>query len=210
MVDELRSSADEACVGNPERWTGGPNSGRRLEVGMPSMVGEKDTIICDLDGTIALDEARAVQYLRKPHAEHCACNPKNTMEGYDPLCTCGWKRDWDGYFAACESDEPNWPVIHTIRLFWDEGYNIRLLTGRNESVRDITERWLRTHAVPHHTLLMRPQEERMDDHILKPAIAIKSGWLPQNVLFVLEDRQRVVDSWRKLGYTVFQVAPGNF
>ena len=31
-----------------------------------------------------------------------------------------------------------------------------------------------------------------------------------NVHFVLDDRQQVVDMWRSLGLTVFQVAEGDF
>lgn len=171
---------------------------------------KKDTIICDLDGTIALDEARAEQYLRKPHGEKCAENPKNTIPGYQPLCTCGWKRDWEGYFAACEGDEPNWPVIELLKLYWAAGYNIRLLTGRDEGTRVFTERWLGQYGVPYHSLVMRPVGERTDDHILKPILARENGWYQESVVFVLEDRQRVVDAWRSLGYTCFQVAPGNF
>lgn len=165
----------------------------------------KDTIICDLDGTIALDDARAEQYLRKPHAENC-----RWWQGDAPTCECGWERDWDSYFAACKDDEPNWPVIDIIRLFWEDGYNIRILTGRKDSVREQTEAWLRKHAVPYHTLLMRPTENRTDDHILKPMMAFAQGWYKEITLFILEDRQRVVDAWRSLGYTCFQVAPGNF
>ena len=31
-----------------------------------------------------------------------------------------------------------------------------------------------------------------------------------DVLWVIDDRQQVVDMWRDLGLTVFQVAPGDF
>lgn len=169
---------------------------------------EKDTIICDLDGTVALDETRAIQYLRKPHAETCEIGMYETQNA--GTCTCGWKRDWAGYFAACSGDDPNEAVIQILRYFWDDGYTIRLLTGRDEGVRVLTEQWLRAHAVPYHSLVMRATNDRTDDHEMKPAVAFVEGWLPKNTLLVLEDRQRVVDAWRSKGYTVFQVAPGNF
>lgn len=156
---------------------------------------EKDTIICDLDGTIALDHGRAKKYL---HQEGCT----------GPGCKC--KRDWDGYFGACADDEPNWAVIDLLRLFFEDGYNIRLLSGRSASIQGATEAWLRQHAVPYHTLILRPIDDRTDDHILKIVLAFTQGWHPENVLFILEDRQRVVNSWRDAGYTCFQVAPGNF
>lgn len=174
---------------------------------MPTVGGTKNRIICDLDGTIALDEARAERYLRKPHANYCAMVASS--EG-TRACTCGWKRDWEDYFAACGEDKPNDVVIDILKMYWDNGFQIHILTGRNESVRGLTEEWLRRHAVPHHTLDMRPEDIRTDDHILKPVMAFAKGWHPEVVEVVFEDRQRVVDAWRERGYTCFQVAPGNF
>lgn len=181
---------------------------------------EKNTIICDLDGTIALDHHRA-HHLHPPHKEGCAQRIYITGDGRtetDGLlgprvhtpCNCGWKRDWDTYFSLCGGDEPNWPVIDVLRFFWEDGYNIRILTGRKDTVRSITEKWLAEHAVPHHTLVMRPEGEHTDDHIWKPRKATQLGWIPSEVYIVFEDRQRVVNSWRELGYTCFQVASGNF
>lgn len=162
------------------------------------MAREKDTIICDLDGTIALDHKR--NHFLHPH------------EHINGLCECKEKggRDWNAYFDACGGDEPNWAVIDLLRLFWEDGYNIRILTGRTERVRAITEKWLSDHAVPHHSLRMRPEEEFTDDHQLKVLWAKEEKLEPDDVLFILEDRQRVVDSWRAAGYTCFQVAPGTF
>lgn len=155
----------------------------------------KDTIICDLDGTIALDDGRAKKYL---HQAGCIG------------VGCGCKRDWDSYFFACDEDDPNWAVIDLLRLYWEDGYNIRILSGRAQRVQSITETWLARQAVPYHTLILRPENNRVDDHLMKIELAHRQGWLPENVAFVLEDRQRVVEAWRRNGYTCFQVAPGLF
>ncbi len=42
--------------------------------------------------------------------------------------------------------------------------------------------------------------------------ALKKSWLlnKDSVFMVVDDRQKVVDMWRDLGLTVFQVAPGDF
>lgn len=174
---------------------------------MCGMDQEKDTVICDLDGTIALDHGRAY-HLHPPHKEGCE------TPGLTSQVTCGScgrpKRDWDAYFSACGGDEPNWVVIDMLRLLWEEGYNIRILTGRNSAFQALTEEWLRKYAVPYHTLRMRPENDRTDDHILKPQWAEEAGYFPSNTLVIFEDRQRVVDAWRAKGYSVFQVAPGNF
>lgn len=168
---------------------------------------KKDTIICDLDGTIALDNGRAQLFLHPPHKPNCA-SLENDRIGFP--CDCGWKRDWDGYYNACDQDRPNWPVINLLRFYWEDGYNIRILTGRRESTRDVTVRWLANHAVPHHTLIMRKDGDYTDDNVLKPTVAQRYGWTPDIVEVVLEDRSRVVTAWRELGYTCFQVAPGTF
>lgn len=166
---------------------------------------KKDTIICDLDGTIALDNGRAQLFLHSPHAADCPTAKQSAAP-----CNCGWKRDWDGYYQACDQDQCNDPVANLLRFYWEEGYNIRILTGRRESTRDVTVRWLARHAVPHHTLIMRQDGNYTDDNILKPTWAQQYGWTPEVVEVVLEDRSRVVTAWRELGYTCFQVAPGTF
>lgn len=168
---------------------------------------EKDTVICDLDGTIALDVGRAY-HLHPPHREGCSTPELTAQVRCD---SCGRPpRNWEAYYSECGGDQPNWPVIDVLRLLWEDGYNIRILTGRRASTQAITEKWLREHAVPYHTLRMRPEGERLDDHILKLRWADEMGYFPSNVHIIFEDRQRVVDAWRSAGYTCFQVAPGNF
>jgi len=152
---------------------------------MPTVAGKKDVIIVDLDGTLALDHHR-VHHLHGPNGE----------------------RDWDTYFSLCSQDEPNHGIIAIVdklRHF----YEIHILTGRSESVRDDTERWLSRHGVVYSELRMRPVSEREDDHTLKIKWGGELGGLSR-VLVVFEDRARVVRAWRAAGYTVCQVAPGEF
>lgn len=145
----------------------------------------KDNIICDLDGTLALDEGRAEKYLRR-----------------------GFK-DWDGYFAACVDDEPNWDVIHILGELIGRNH-IWILSGRSESVREQTEQWLDKHRVDYDQLIMREVNDRTQDNELKLQWARTRDLTPDRVWFILEDRQRMVDAWRAEGYTTLQVAPGAF
>lgn len=88
-------------------------------------------------------------------------------------------------------------------------YWIQIYTGRVDSMKEVTIHWLNKHKVPYTVLKMRPKGERMDDHVMKVNWAKEAG-LMDEIAFVLEDRQRVVDAWRSAGIPCFQVAPGNF
>lgn len=162
----------------------------------------KDNIIVDLDGTLSLDHARASQYL------HLQCHCPE--EGDCPKCKGKGKYHlWDEYFAACEEDVVNeavWEIMDTFYPYKE----ITILSGRSDVVYDRTVAWLKKNNVPYHDLWLRPKDSRIDDFVLKVSQAKKMGMTPENTLFVLEDRQRVVDAWRAAGYTCLQVAPGNF
>lgn len=151
----------------------------------------KNIIICDIDGTLCTDEHR--NYLLQ-------CEP----------------RKWDEYFDLCHLDQPVEAVVKVLRMAkWkdrggiDPPYKIHLMTARVDTVRQKTIDWLKLHNVPYDTITFRPADSRVQDNVLKTMWANELGG-PDRVLFVLEDRQRVVDAWRQAGYTCFQVAPGNF
>lgn len=145
-------------------------------------------VICDLDGTIALDNGRAKEHLHNPDK----------------------KRDWEAYFKDCPRDAPNWPVTDLLRSLQEQRVVVWILSGRSNIVRYETERWLREHQVPYTGMVMREKDDRTDDHILKIRWARELGFEPNNVWFILEDRKRVVDAWREAGYTCFEVAKGDF
>lgn len=59
-------------------------------------------------------------------------------------------------------------------------------------------------------LFMRRTGDTRKDNIIKREIFNEHIRGKYNVLFVLDDRSRVVREWRAMGLTVFQVAEGNF
>lgn len=164
-------------------------------------------IICDLDGTIALDHARN-HYL---HKTFCPRHPRSGLPPTDD-CVCRPEdRDWKSYFDACDTDVPNLPVIEMLALyFYSTKHTIWILSGRSMSAFKKTLKWLDDHAVIYTHLQMRGQDDRTDDHKLKLKWADDFGLTPDNTLFVLEDRTRVVEAWRAKGFRCFQVAAGNF
>jgi hypothetical protein len=168
---------------------------------MLRMGGEK-IFIFDLDGTLADDRARAFHL----HPKHRAgCLP---AYGTDGTCVCGVKRDWDSYFAEAGNDLPKSSVIQVCNDLarW---HRIFILSGRSETTRDVTRKWLRDHNVTYDKLKLRGKDDRTQDDKLKLQW-VEEMKISQDVIGVFEDRQRVVDAWRAAGYTCFQVAPGNF
>lgn len=124
--------------------------------------------------------------------------------------------DWDGFFAASANDEPIWEVITAVRALHDSGQTLIASTGRPDSIRELTEAWLRKYRVPFKGLYMRKAGDHREDNmvkgelldqILKEHPAMNSTY---KLAGVFEDRQQVVDMYRARGIRVFQVAPGNF
>ena len=90
-----------------------------------------------------------------------------------------------------------------------QGFNIVIFSGRSAVTKDTTLDWLYQHDVPFDKLMMRPKKL----HFTKDS-DLKQMWLDtigvDNVAMVFDDRQQVVDMWRKNGLTCLQVADGNF
>ncbi len=114
---------------------------------------------------------------------------------------------YDG--GNCHLDQPNVPVRTVLRLF-DPSHLIIYMSGRDDTHRDKTLAWLETHYFPKGPLHMRRAGDRRKDAIVKSELFdqyVRGQW---NVFFVLDDRNQVVQMWRSLGLTVFQVADGDF
>jgi hypothetical protein len=147
------------------------------------------TVIVDLDGTLALNKHR-FHYIDKTKVV---------------------KPDWDAYFEACDKDDPNTPMIETIKIFKTTGFRIHIFSARGDIVREKTLLWLQNHDVPFDKLTLREMDSYTPDEELK------KQWLLQyypnyksEVFCVFDDRNKVVAMWRSLGLTCFQVAEGDF
>lgn len=145
----------------------------------------KSWAIFDLDGTI--------------------CNNTHRLHILEML-----PRDWDRFHSYLHKDTPNEAVVMTMRALQALGIKIALCTGRTETYRDQTIAWLRRHDLAWDRLLMRPEGNKQSDDIVKPALADDCGFSPDNVLFVMEDRDKMVRKWRQIGYVCFQVQEGAY
>ncbi len=144
--------------------------------------------IFDIDGTLALAEHRQLLVRKSPP-------------------------DWPGFFALCPFDEPNKPVVDTLAIL-SYGCDIKFFSGRSDEVRQQTIDWLAEHtcfknkAWIDSALTMRPAKNTEPDDVVKlrwlDALSIEDR---ARLVAVFDDRQKVVDMWRKAGVACFQVRP---
>jgi len=100
-------------------------------------------------------------------------------------------------------------VLHALYMTYID--RIILLSGRDESCRSETDRWLQHHNVPYHELHMRASGDRRPDYVVKIELFEKHIRSRFNVVNGLDDRDSVVAGWRKrLGLPTWQVNYGNF
>ena len=78
------------------------------------------------------------------------------------------------------------------------------------NVRILTETWLRDNGIRYDRLIMRRSRDERPDDIVKEELYREHIHPFYDVEFVLDDRNRVVDMWRRIGLRCFQVQPGDF
>jgi len=120
--------------------------------------------------------------------------------------------DRDVYDASkADEDTLNKPVANILNAFADKGYTILLVSGRDEAYREPTERFLAKHEIPYSQLFMRTTKDMRKDAIIKRDIYEAEIAGKYFIDFILDDRNQVVDLWRKqLKLTCLQVNYGDF
>lgn len=124
--------------------------------------------------------------------------------------TIAIKGDRDIYDGSkVHLDSVNEPVMSILKKMYTDNVII-MVSGRDGQYEDATRRWLIENGVPHDFLFMRKPGDRRKDSIVKEEIfdnEIRGSFF---VRFVLDDRNQVVDMWRRIGLPCFQVNPGDF
>lgn len=118
----------------------------------------------------------------------------------------------DPYNAAtCDNDLLNEPVAAALKMAKQQGYQVILLSGREDKFREPTMRFLDKHQIGYDLLLMRTSNDFRKDNIIKRELFEGEIQGKYFVEFLLDDRNQVVDMWRKdLHLPCFQVNYGDF
>ena len=122
------------------------------------------------------------------------------------------KMDWSIFQDPknIDLDIPNQKVVDMLHMIDNtDNFQIWIVSGRSDATQDATIDWLNRYGINYDHLIMRPQKHLfMPDNDFKQMVLDDIG--VDNIDMVFDDRQQVVDMWRKNGLTCFQVADGNF
>lgn len=167
-------------------------------------------IIFDLDSTLADCEHR--RHFLEDRREINSLNVFHVISEK-------FKPDWKSFYEACDKDLPILPAILTMRRL-SKFDNIHIWSGRDESVREKTEKWLRDNFITYSELKMRPEGNT------EPQEALKEQWLDELIIkrvsqklltgkdfnlteeckpiqFVFDSDIESIKMWRRRGIFVF-------
>ncbi|MFE2148881.1 AAA family ATPase [Streptomyces lavendulae] len=114
-------------------------------------------------------------------------------------------------FTRCGLDLLNEPVRYALDAFKQAGNDtVVLLSGRSEDHRAETQEWLARHEVPYDELWMRASGDQRRDDVVKAELFDAHVRHRYNVRVSLDDRDRVVAVWRRMGLPTWQVNYGDF
>lgn len=150
-------------------------------------------VIFDLDGTLA-DITHRLHYIKG----YQTGDEQNSV-------------DWNTFNEACVNDEPKWDIIELLDVFKTNNYKIIICTGRagTPKVMALTKQWLKIHCIEYDAIYFRGEKDFRSDDVVKRGMLndIKNRW---TILMAIDDRQRVVEMWRKEGLTCLQCQKGDY
>ena len=139
----------------------------------------RTAITFDLDGTICNHEHRLHHVLARP-------------------------KEWEEFHDKCVDDTPNYYITRLLAAVYDSPLDVFLCSGRPDSHRTVTERWLAHAGVKYHTLLMRKAGDRRPDVVAKFEM-LQQIRATHIVLCAIDDRPSVLRMWRANGVPTLAV-----
>jgi predicted kinase len=142
----------------------------------------KKAVIFDLDGTLALHVARGPFELKK-----------------------------------LSTDAPNKMVVQYLKMLHHSGYSIITVSGRESGTEEdpmeyyeATKAWMDKYGIPYETHIQRAQGDERKDDIVKEEIFWNKIAPHYDVKLAIDDRNQVVEMWRRIGVECWQVNHGDF
>jgi len=155
-------------------------------------------VISDLDGTLCDVEHRR-HFVRPPE---------------------GFKKNWPAFFKGIKDDTVKESCAILLRAMAWSGYKIVYCSGRSDNERQATVDWLKKHGLDMFLgeqewfgvspIYMRNRQDSRRDDIVKEIILDFESLRRYNPVFTVDDRNQVVQMWRRRGLTCFQIEEGDF
>lgn len=142
----------------------------------------KPIVVVDLDGTLANVDHRLNLVKRE-------------------------KKWFDKFYELAYKDKPNLWCVRLIQAMVMAGCEVRIVSARPVRLFIQTGEWLIRHGIPTQQVslsLLRGDKDFTPDVELKRKWLHRSDVKKENILFVVDDRQRVVDMWREEGLVCLQ------
>jgi predicted kinase len=172
----------------------------------PNSVGEK--VILKMYNQYIKKEEPVSKRAKDPNLPNCII--------VDIDGTLALKGDRSPYdLSRIDEDTLNVDIAEIVKIYnflnTSETDAIFIFSGRSDSCKEVTEKWLLDNKVSYTKLVMRKSDDNRKDYIVKREMFEEHIEGKYNVLFLLDDRNRVVEMWRKeLGLTCLQVQEGDF
>ncbi len=129
-------------------------------------------VIVDIDGTIA-DVTHRLHHIRDAK-----------------------RKNWRAFFEGMDRDKPILERLHQVRDL-SSRHRILIVTGRPESYREQTERWLKKYKVPYEKLYMRRNGDHRPDYEAKREVLDEVD--PRRIVLAIDDRPPVCEMWERHG-----------
>lgn len=133
----------------------------------------KKAVIFDIDGTLS--------------------NPAHRL----PLIE-GTSKNWSAFYEACDQDTLHEGISRILDECVAGGIAIVLMTGRVESVRAKTEKWLKANGISYDLLLMRRDNEYAKDYELKE-IWVRNLSGAYDFIAAYDDMSHNIEMFKRLG-----------
>lgn len=118
--------------------------------------------------------------------------------------------DWRSFSESMVTDTVHEPVRRLCNILFEAGFVVFLFSGREEEYREVTEIWLDHKQIRYHHLHMRANKDYRQDSVIKREMLYQHIPDKSKILFVVDDRQQVVEMWRSEEILCLQCAPGDF
>lgn len=171
------------------------NLSKNKEAGIPPIgYSGIPRMIVDLDGTLAN------AWSRLWNAEYAEHHTKTRSEAKK-----AWWKEWEGKEENIMKDKPSW-VADVVRAFYNRGGKVIIFSGRKDTLKGVTEEWLRIHDIPYDVLKMRsvdrdvnPDGSFMKDYDVKRRMWSELDREDKRCLVqVIDDNPQVVKMWLEI------------